>query len=123
LEYDLLSYGANSMFLQTLNLVISVLTNIGSFYVVIAMTSWWWQLRASTTNLRPLILGIAVAKFSVWIWSGTQIVFTVFYDVMLPLWSLPARCLMLIGVLTHVWVTTRVKPIPREEPIAEPPHK
>jgi hypothetical protein len=120
LDYTPTLSGTVDLSLQTINLVVSALTNIGSIYVVVVMSHWWWRLRRGQTNLRPLILGIALAKFGIWFWTASQMFFIIFFDETLPLWSLPSRAIIMVGVLMHVWVTTRVKPAPRIESISTP---
>jgi hypothetical protein len=101
--------------MDLIDLAVSAITNIGCIYVVAVMLDWWWRLRRATTNLRPLILGIALAKFGIWFWTGSQMFFIVFYDQDLPTWSLPSRLFIMLAVLMHCWVTMRVKPVPRTE--------
>jgi hypothetical protein len=73
------------------------------------MALWWWRLRVSDTNLRPLILAIALAKFGIWFWSLSQITQIILADATLPLWSLPARAIIMFAACMQVWVTTRIK--------------
>jgi hypothetical protein len=101
--------------MDTIDLFISAITNIGCIYVVTVMTYWWSRLRDADTNLRPLILGIALAKFGIWFWTASQMWFIVFFGADLPGWSLPARVLIMVGVLMHCWVTMRIRPAPRTE--------
>lgn len=119
--YEHIISGINvDTWIDALNLVIAVITNVCCVYVVIIMFYWWWRLRVSDTNLRPLILGIAFAKFAVWYWSFTGIIQIIYLDITLPAVTLPARIFMMMAAAMHVYVTTRIKPAPSTESIPGP---
>lgn len=120
MEYDLLASGAVDYALDMVDLTISSITSIACIYIVIVMSYWWWKLRVSATNLRALILGIALAKFAIGYWTFMQIKYIVFDGVDLPNWSLTPRLLIMIAALMQVWVTVRIKPAPKIESIPGP---
>jgi hypothetical protein len=120
LEYDLLAVGAIDSALDMADLTISSVTAIACIYIVIVMSYWWWKLRVSATNLRALILGIALAKFAIGYWTILQIQNIIFYNVDLPNWSLTPRLLIMVAALMQVWVTMRIKPAPKIESIPGP---
>lgn len=120
MEYDRLYYGPVNMYFQYSNLAIAIVTNIACVYVFTVMTYWWWRLRLSDTNLRPLILGIAFAKLGIWFWSFTAIMQLVYFDMTLPYITMPARIFIMLAALLHVYVTTRIKPAPKAESLQGP---
>lgn len=95
------------------NLALAGVTNIGAAFVVFAYGFWYWRLRqVSDTDLRPLILGIAVAKAAVWFWSFSGILL-ILDGHPLPIGSLPARLFFLAAVGMHVAVALKIKRSPR----------
>lgn len=93
--------------LRDINLVIAAVTNITSFYVCIVMFYWWRRLRNTTTNLRPLIMAISLAKGALWFWSGTGVLQIVAFDIIQPLITLPARLVFMFAALLQAHLTTK----------------
>lgn len=97
---------------QMINLALATATNIGALYLVVVYSDWTRRLRYSRTSLRPLIFSLALAKGTLWFWTGSNVFSIVVLDNSQPLITLPARLLWLAVVLIQVWVTVRVKPAP-----------
>lgn len=95
-----------------INFTVAAATNIAAIYIITVMSYWWWRLKYSDTNLRPLILSIFLAKAGIWFWTTTTMIQITFLDIPQPLVTLPARIVILCAALTQVYVTTRVKPAP-----------
>lgn len=109
--------------LDLIDLLVAGVTNIACIYVVIVYAFWWWHIDPQQTNLRPLILGIVLAKAAIWSWSATAVIAITGFDVSPPDFTLPARIAIMVAVLIHVWVTTRVKSFPMPPLDLNPPIK
>jgi hypothetical protein len=108
--YDTIDAGSVNMMMEYVNFIIAALTNIGCVYIVVSLSYWLWKLRCSDTNMRPLLLGIIFAKVALWLWSATAMLQIVALGGSLPAITLPSRVLILAAVITHVHVTTRIRP-------------
>jgi hypothetical protein len=91
--------------MQDLNLLIAAITVVASFYTTVVMVWWFFRLKYFKTNLRPLILAIALAKSALCFWSATGVFQILFYDMNLPLISLPARLLFMVAAVLQSIVT------------------
>lgn len=96
--------------MQWINIVVGITTNIGAAYLATTMLYWYYQLRQSRTNLRPLVFGIFTAKFALWLWTLLNIFNIIVFDETQPNITLPARVLFLIAVVIQIYVTIRVQP-------------
>ncbi len=107
--------------LDSIDLIVAATTNIACIYVVIVYSYWWWNIDPLQTNLRPLILGIVLAKAAIWSWSATALVAIMGFHESPPNFTIPARVAIMVAVLIHVWVTTRVKSFPMPPMDLNPP--
>lgn len=97
---------------QWVDLVIASLTCVIAIYLTITMLHWTTRLRRSRTSLRPLIFSLALAKFALFFWTGSNVINIIILDASLPAITLPSRIMWLIVVIVQAWVTTLVRPAP-----------
>jgi hypothetical protein len=104
--------------LQWSNLAISMITFIASLVLLLITTRWWRSLRNTMTTLRPMIFGMCLVESGIFMWSGLQVVQILYLGSDLPLITIPARILIMIGVLTKGYVATRIRTSPYAEAIS-----
>lgn len=97
---------------QWCDLLIAALTCAGAAVLTVTMLHWTKRLRYSRTSLRPLIFSLALAKFALFFWTGSNVLNIMVGDASLPSATLPARLLWLVVVVIQVWVVTRIRPAP-----------
>jgi len=92
--------------MEPVNLAIAILTNTSSAYMFIVALYWWWRLwTGSDTDFRGWFLGTAAVMFGLFLWSLTNIVQMVWFNVDLPLTTLAGRVAILVGILIKIWKT------------------
>ncbi len=96
---------------EWLSLGIALTTNFGAIWMIAVSVIWWWTLRRqSETDFTGWFLGTAAVMIGIFIWTLTGLLQLLYFDIQLPLISLPARIFMCIGVWIKVWKTTHHKP-------------
>lgn len=89
-------------FLDIIDLLIASITNVGAIYLVYAMFHWVIRLNNTKTDLQPLIATFALIDFDIWLWSFENIIGYLFLNSDIPLATLSARILFMIGVYLQV---------------------